>query len=352
LNPEHLNRVFVNTTNSYKYYWWLSIIELFSLKEKKEISFDEIIFKTISKLWYPVNYYKLSFGKTDQCSAYIKEIKERYLLDDDLSEHELYEFLIVNKDSVLLSKITSELTKYVPYRFIRPWFSQETRGLKDSRVNSKILEIQNETAPYSIDVGSNKIAINDSWVQWLRMNHTLTKAHVLFNLVGYLEKKNPNVPSLSKKLEKPETRNLTSASKYWRNFVLSNPGQVDVFGKKPLGTLEKFSLDHFMPWSFFTHDLLWNLHPVEKKVNSSKNNLIPDRSYLKPFAFLQYSFCNFLLKQGQNKALENYYSFFSCSKDDLNQLTKNEFLRKIEHFYLPQFEIAENMGFDSNWCLN
>lgn len=327
-------------------------MEIFSQQEQKEISFDEIVFKTISKLWYPVNYFKLSFGAADQCATYIKEIKQHYLLEDDLSEHDLYEFLIENKDSVLLSKITAELTKYVPYRFIRPWFSQETRGIKDSRVNSKILEVQNETAPYQIDVGSNKIIINESWVQWLQRYRTLAKAHTLFSLVRYLEKRNPNVSSLSKKLEKPETRNLTSASKYWRSFVSNNPNEVDVFAKKPLGALDNFSLDHYMPWSFFTHDLLWNLHPVEKQVNSSKNNVIPDRSYLEPFAGLQYSFCNFLLKKEQNKALESYYSFFKCSKDGLNQLSKYEFLRKMERFYLPQYEIAENMGFDSNWCLS
>ena len=73
LSPFH--KVFSNTQNSYKYYWWLSIIEICAENETKTISFDEITLKVISKLWYPVNYFKLSFGNIDQCSRYIKEIK-------------------------------------------------------------------------------------------------------------------------------------------------------------------------------------------------------------------------------------------------------------------------------------
>ena len=152
-----LNSVFENTTNSYKFFWWLSIIEICNQNNSDIISFDEIVFKIISKLWYPVNFFKISFGKIDKCSKYIKQIQEIYNLADNISEVDLYEFLIDHRDSEPLMKITNELTRYVPYRFIRPWFNQETRGLKDGLVNSKIIELQNESAPYEIDLSFNKI---------------------------------------------------------------------------------------------------------------------------------------------------------------------------------------------------
>src|SRR5690606_32399037 len=134
----HFHKVFNNTQNSYKYYWWLSIIEIYFQNENKEIRFDEIILKIISKLWYPVNYFKLSFGKIDQCSKYVKQIQKNYQLEDNIDEGDLYKFLIEHKNSDFLVKITDELTRYVPFRFIRPWYGEETRGLKDSQVNSRI----------------------------------------------------------------------------------------------------------------------------------------------------------------------------------------------------------------------
>ncbi|MFD1292606.1 hypothetical protein ACFQ5N_02050 [Lutibacter holmesii] len=98
----HFNKVFSNTTNSYKYYWWLSIVEICLEKDKKSISFYEITLKVISKLWYPVNYFKLSFGSQDKCSVYIRKIKKEYNLADNIKESDLYFVLLNNKDSELI----------------------------------------------------------------------------------------------------------------------------------------------------------------------------------------------------------------------------------------------------------
>ena len=119
---------------------------------------------TVTSLKKPdlYNFFKISFGKIDKCSKYVKQIQEKYNLADNINEADLYEFLIDHRDSDLLVKITNELTRYVPYRFIRPWFNQETRGLKDGLVNSKIIELQNESAPYVIDLSNNKIKINEN----------------------------------------------------------------------------------------------------------------------------------------------------------------------------------------------
>jgi len=348
----NINNVFSNTRNSYKYYWWWSIIDICREKKVIDVHFDEIIIKIISKVWYPVNYYKLSFGKIDQCSKLVKEIKSKYNLEDNIKEQDLYKFLIQHRDSEFIIKITNELTRYVPYRFIRPWYSAETRGLKDSIVNSEILKLQNGRAPYIIEPNSKKISINKEWLQWICSNYTLIKAYTLFKLIRYLERENPNTVNLSKKLEKPTTRSLIAPTKYWNKFIDYDPNQIDVFERRPLSSIEDFSLDHFLPWSFFTHDLLWNLHPVDKKINSSKSNFIPKRKYFHRFYSLQFKFCKFLLDVQNDNALEHYYNLFNCSNDDLQNLSKEKFILEMNKFYMPQYEIARNMGFEDNWRLN
>ena len=352
MNLLPLNNLFNNTQNSYKYYWWLSIIEICFQKDKKEISFDEVIFKIVSKLWYSVNYYKLSFGKVDQCTKYIKQIQKNYKLKDNISETDLYQFLTEHKDSNLLVKIIDKLTRYVPYRFIRPWYSKETRGLKDGLVNTKILQLQNESAPYTINLYSNKIVINQEWLAWIKSNYNLIKTSTYFDLIKYLEKENLNVTSLSKKLEKPKSRSLSSQTKYWKSFIQKEPNQISVFENKPLVELDELSMDHFIPWSFLTHDLIWNLHPINRSTNSSKNNILPKKSYFNHFYSLQYSFCNFLLSESINKPLENYYNLFNCSNEDLKNISKEQFIKRMDSFYLPQYEVAKNMGFQYNWKLS
>lgn len=346
------NNVFNNTQNSYKYYWWLSIIEICFQKDEKEIRFDEIVLKTISKLWYPVNYFKLSFGKIDQCSKYVIQIQRNYLLEDNIDEDDLYQFLRKHKASYFLNKITKELTRYVPYRFVRPWYNEETRGLKDSLVNSKIIEVQNESAPYSIDLNSSKIVFTQEWFDWIKINYNLIKSSTYFELIMYLENENPNVTNISKKLKKPIYRSLSQPTKYWKDYILKDPNQFDVFEKKPLNNLDEFSIDHFFPWSLLAHDFIWNLHPINKNINSSKKNFIPSKIYLVQFYTLQYRFCNFLLCEGLNKPLEQYYSLFNCSNEDLKSLSYERFIKKMNDFYLPQYEISKNMGFGCNWSLN
>nr|WP_315239981.1 hypothetical protein [uncultured Flavobacterium sp.] len=118
-------KVFQSTTNSYKYYWWYSVLQLIKNKERKNFKFDEIAIQMIVFAWYPVNYYKLSLGKQDQLAKYIIEIKNNFSeLNDDIREEDLLLFLRSNKEQRILKEILNKLIKYVPYRFVRPWFNE------------------------------------------------------------------------------------------------------------------------------------------------------------------------------------------------------------------------------------
>ncbi len=76
-----------------------------------------------------------------------------------------------------LIKITKELTRYVPYRFIRPWYGNEMRGLKDSLVNSRILELQNESAPYTIDSNLKNILFSNNWKTVFLLPNLISKSN-------------------------------------------------------------------------------------------------------------------------------------------------------------------------------
>jgi len=53
-----------------------------------------------------------------------------------------------------------------------------------------------------------------------------------------------------------------------------------------------------------------------------------------------------------SKPLENYYNLFKCSNDELNNLSQEGFVQKMDNFYFPQFELAKNMGFGVGWNLD
>ncbi|MFB3789516.1 MAG: HNH endonuclease domain-containing protein [bacterium] len=47
----------------------------------------------------------------------------------------------------------------------------------------------------------------------------------------------------------------------------------DIYSQKALGL--NYTIDHFLPWGFVVHDMLWNLTPVEKSTISYNKVILP-----------------------------------------------------------------------------
>ena len=64
--------IFNNTSATYKFYWFVAMMEIVVKERKTKISFWEIIAGMIAESWYPIHYFKLSFGKSD--SLYMQSL--------------------------------------------------------------------------------------------------------------------------------------------------------------------------------------------------------------------------------------------------------------------------------------
>jgi hypothetical protein len=345
-------KVFQNTTNSYKYYWWYSILQLIKKKDKSNFSLNAIAFQMIVFAWYPVNYYKISLGKQDQLENYVKAIKRHfYELNDDIKEEDLFQFLNANKDNLIIKDISTKLIKYVPYRFIRPWFD-ETIGVADAKVNSLIISLQNnpaKTIPYTIKIDTYEIVINPIWSQWIYSNIKIIESFTLFELFKYVEKNNPYITNISLKLFKPQTRKLSEPTKLWRGFIdLKGQEYKSVFENKPLVSFDKIAIDHYLPWSLVTHDKLWNLHPIAPEVNSSKSNKIADIKYLSDFTNLQFEFVHHISSLN-TKYLEDYFTLFSVSKSELLTIPNHKFKELLGTKISIETDLANNLGYYTKW---
>ena len=350
-----LNSIFDNSTNSYKYFWWLAIMELVIEKDQLTIPFDDIVIKIITKMWYPINYFKLSFGKQDQIVNYINELKKEFQLDDNISEKKLQSFLRKEVDHKTINRVSQKITKYVPYRFIRPWFSTETMGLKDHLVHGSILNIQHtkkDQIPYIIDSNNRLIILNSEIKKMIQTNYGILESFTLLKLTQFLEKRNSNIPNISIKLSKPNSRALNKATKIWKKFISLNPEITDVFECKRLKNIENISIDHFLPWSYFSHDEIWNTHPIDRSVNSSKNNRLPSKNYLIKFSKLQYIFLQHIIAIGSTEFLIEYSNMLKVNKNELMKLSLENFRTKFSETYISHFEMAINMGFDQEWKFN
>ena len=358
-----LSQIFNNTTNSYKYLYFLSLLDI--IKRRKfdtlsSISFKEIIVEMLANAWYSHKYSRLSFGTQDQIANKLDtlqlEITEPILKFRD-TDKKLLRSTINNQN---LDDIVTFIGRYVSYRLIRPFFAQETRGLKDYDVNPKIVNLSknqfNSRKPFYCfnteeQKDCNAIILHPDWIQYLEENYAIVRGWLSWNWLNYMQQRNPNIPNVVNKLFFPQQRDsLSNQTKYWKT-ILEHQEIECIYSKVKLDK-DEISLDHYLPWSFVAHDQLWNLIPTIKSVNSSKSNNLPSEKYFYDFVNLQHLGLNIHnQKVPQKKWINDVESFISELKvnqpDDLLNL---EILTNAYEVTLkPLISLATVQGFNSNW---
>jgi hypothetical protein len=308
----------------------------------------------VANVWYPLDYYKLSFGKQDGFKKIAIYISEKIQIDNTPNSKDLFYQLhekLSTKDLKSLYIEVGNLLRWVPYRFLRPFFKNELKGVKDSEVNSKIEKYSIENS-YKVfyEISNNQITLNNEWIKYFKTHQYILRGFINWKLIQFLQKNNPNVIGLSEKLYKPKERDLKKAQVYWSKYISLKKDVKCIYSGNQL---KKYSIDHFLPWSYIAHDLLWNLVPINGSANSSKSNSLPDiGKYFNDFVYLQFDAFNTISKsdlKNREIILEDYVQLFNKSSDEIKALSFDQFRQKFQETILPLYQIALNMGFPANW---
>lgn len=351
---------FNHVTNSYKFYWLLAILDHIKETQSPIININSLIARMVGNAWYPTNYFRLSFGKQDRLSQIALAIKSETDLPVDANKRDVIATALAytNERSQASSAIKS-LERYVPYRFLQPFFSTQLQGIKDdqkSKITQQLAEqsFSDLHSPCLYKFVHLKtgmaIEINPLWFAYLQAHLSIVTGFCLWHLLNYLQKNNPNVPNIAGKLFEPGQRKLSSCREFWQE-AFRRLGTITCIYSGMIMDGSDFSLDHFLPWSFVTHDLLWNIIPTPKVVNSAKSDRLPafDR-YFGSFAQLQYVAVQRVVKNKKAKLIEDY--ILLCKKQsaaELQVMPFTDFRSILQDTIAPQIQIARNMGFASNW---
>lgn len=337
--------VFDSTTATYKFFWLISLLQIHAKSDRQKISVWEIVTRMVANAWYPVHYFRLSFGSGDSLFRIVKELHQQVNIPIDASVDVVAHELLDRIEEPKVKRIVKILTQNVPYRFLKPWINT----LKDNELLVRSQSLENDCL-YSLykDEDEFYIVLNSKWKDYLHSHYKILMDFAYWNLTQFLQKRNPNVPAISSKLIKPEERSsLTTQHKYW-DVVLSQGEEFKcIYTGKPLHRGD-YDLDHFIPWSFVSHDLLWNLIPSDGSINSSKSNKLPSLEvYLPRLARMQQRSLQIILDTGHKpKLLEDYLSL-GHTAHDLACLSENDFLQVYEKTFVPINQIALNMGFEA-----
>lgn len=351
----YLGHVFRDTTNSYKLVWFLAILSLLRRNSGDVLAVADIFSEMAVVAWHPVCLFRLSLGSQDKLQKVIQSLHQQSRLDLNAKPETIRKFLAASQDAKLQ---LAYFGRYVPTRFLAPWFADQLRGTQDSRRDAKITALAkaSQRTPFAslYWFEGNTVRINLSWQCFLTENMAVIKAFAEHHLAIYLQARNPNVPGVINKLCAPSERQLNEARLFWRTVraELVRQGRAkcfkDIYSGQTLN--DTFSIDHFLPWSFVVHDLLWNLAPVELATNCSKNDTLPDIDlYLPRLSSLHFDAIATARKKP--KLLEDYTDCFRLDASALLSLGQNRLEAKFREVIMPQAQIAINQGFQAGWRL-
>lgn len=277
-----LQRVFHKTTASYKFLWFLAILDL--VKEAPQdagplrLSISMICARMVAKSWIPTQRFKLSFGRWDQITAIIEALKNPYYFpENDLS----------------------------------------------------FIEISTE------------------WRKYFLENYALLKDFAYWNFADFLQTRNTAVPALVKKFELPDSRiSLETQRKFWAPFLTSSRLARDIYGNQL--DLNNFALDHFLPWTFVVHNQIWNLTPMDRRLNSSKNDQIPQDTYIRPLALQHKNLVRYHFSKDRKRSEDffaEYENFLGVEIADFVSASDAQVIELFQEHLDPLQQTALNMGF-------
>lgn len=345
LTTNRLGKVFTKTVATYKFFWFVSILQIHARTGNLRINVWDIVIRMVANAWYPIHYFRLSFGKSDSLFDIVMELQEITQIPIDANAESIIEALAARMEDRQIQRLLRTLTLNVPYRFLRPWINtsddREMVNRSQSLENGCLYSLHKEN-------GEFYIMINPNWNEYLHNHYNILVDFAYWNLTLFLQVRNPNVPAIPNKLVRPDTRNsLIKQHNYW-DMVMNIGGPIHcIYTDKELHPSD-YELDHFIPWSFVSHDLLWNLIPSDGSINSSKSNKLPDLEfYLPKLASLQHhSLCLILNAHKEPKVMEDFVSL-GYTPRELADMSDERFRELYERTFNPMSQIAINMGFET-----
>lgn len=273
---------------------------------KDRITYNNLLNRMIVSAWYMVSEYHLNLGPSDALESLVEYVYKISGLRSNEKQEKVLAYLEQLEDREFRNK-KNTLSYHVPYRLQAP-FMPSMKGKEWDLSKPKLAERINKEKHLiyyflSIQGVQSEICVQPEWIEYITQNQEIIKGWIQFNLILYLQRRNPNVPGIANKLYPPQERNL---------------------------------------------------HPTTRRINSKKSNCLPVwDSYFPKLCRVEYQAYRTVWEYEQV-----YREFDRCLKEHVNSLdiqeklyskglSEEQFSRRLEEIVYPVYHAAQNVGFGS-----
>lgn len=205
LDVTALSRLFTKTTNSYKYLFFLSLLNLCEQQKfdvSRLINLREILVEMLALAWYPHTHFGLSFGVQDTLTRKLDALQLPMGKPGTLFTSAEAKQL---RSAINSHRLDSSLLKYVPFRIVRPFFEQELLKKEDQTVNQQIeilsREQFSERKPlFCFSDKGESVLLHPQWVAYIQKHYSVLQNWASLEWIEYMQRRNPQVNDLSDKL--------------------------------------------------------------------------------------------------------------------------------------------------------
>lgn len=378
LQMENFTRLFNNNSQGYKFYWFEALLNLTQLSNK-DWTFDEIFDEMICNAWHTVTLYHLRLGPVVNGKA-VNCLERLVHLLNDVCKNEISQnpskkelkYAIQNHPAEL-KKDKKKLEQYVPYKFLTPFFEKDElaeglqyiRNDQHKRLIAYLPKISNrENLLYTIVDGigmKKKVKMNVHWRKFLLNNFVIIQSWIQYNKVQFLQDRNPGVPGIVYKInaEDSSQRKLDQVRELWKSVAtVTGKPLKEIYTGKDI-QIQNLSIDHFVPRSYISNDELWNLIPMTKELNSTKNNKLPKWNlFFQEFAHYQYYLYHLVFPKQYDIVSQTLFGKFEkCKKNNLNAIwatenlyvpgnSEEQFINILSKNLHPIYDAAKVQGYD------
>lgn len=155
-----LSHVFDKVATSYKFFWFMSILQIYKEKQEAHISFRQLMVRMVANAWNYVYDKNGRFSQLDRLPYYLDEIKPMIKLKGAKTISQVEEAINSHPRASYIYTLLRPLMTNVPYRFLSPWISFTD--------NDDVIEkshLSQTRCPY--ELYNNYIVINELWKGYL-----------------------------------------------------------------------------------------------------------------------------------------------------------------------------------------
>jgi len=354
LQPDQIRplaRALTHTTNSYKFLWLQALLDT-AEQQREQIPLDDLLVAMVARAWKLTQFHRLRLGHYDQLQRLCGAIAARTGLPPNAAPTQVVRRL--RADPELLGQ-SRALARYVPQRFLAPWFERELRGVPEAKKDRAITTLAAEhreterAAPYSLERTGLYVMLDPAWSVWARTHMTFLRAYVEREFAEFLQDRNPGSPAVLRKIRGETRRNLARARRFWGPLAAQPGGLRDFYADAAL-ELNGAHYDHVLPWAFVAHDLLWNLVPTTSAINIAKSARIPDPdAYLGWLADWQFEALQAQPATAQDLLIDHAEFLGLEEPRTIRDLPRSDFSQRFEDRFRPHLIAALNAGFTGSW---